>query len=63
MVQRAIDQGMQSHETVARRVPLARFGRPEEVANLIAFLLSDDASYITGIEVPIDGGWLAFGAM
>ena len=63
MVQRAIDQGLQSHETVARRVPLARFGAPGEVANVIAFLLSDDASYVTGVDVPIDGGWLAFGAM
>lgn len=63
MVQRAIDRGLQSHETVARRVPLRRFGRPEEVANVIAFLLSDEASYLTGVDVPIDGGWLAFGAM
>lgn len=30
---------------------------------MIAFLLSDDASYVTGVDIPIDGGWLAFGAM
>jgi NAD(P)-dependent dehydrogenase (short-subunit alcohol dehydrogenase family) len=63
MVQRAIDRGLQSHETVQTRVPLARFGRPEEVAEVIAFLLSDAASYVTGVDVPIDGGWLAYGAM
>lgn len=38
------------------RVPLKRFGKPEDVANLVAFLASDEASYITGGEYNIDGG-------
>ncbi len=38
------------------RVPLKRFGGPEEIANLVAFLASDDASFITGSEINIDGG-------
>ncbi len=37
-------------------VPLRRLGRPEEVASLIAFLSSDEAGYVTGVAVPIDGG-------
>lgn len=37
-------------------VPLKRFGKPEEVAGAVAFLASSDASYITGVELHVDGG-------
>jgi NAD(P)-dependent dehydrogenase (short-subunit alcohol dehydrogenase family) len=42
----------------ATQLPIKRLGRPEEVAQVIAFLLSDDASYVSGVIIPVDGGWL-----
>jgi len=41
---------------VVERVPMKRFGQPEEVAGAVAFLASQDASYITGVEINVDGG-------
>ncbi len=43
------------------RIPMARFGEPEEVAKAALFLASDDASFVTGHTLPVDGGYLAGG--
>jgi NAD(P)-dependent dehydrogenase (short-subunit alcohol dehydrogenase family) len=37
-------------------VPMKRFGQPEEVAGAVVFLASQDSSYITGVEINVDGG-------
>jgi len=40
------------------QIPLGRVGTPEEFANLVVFLASERASYITGVSIPVDGGWV-----
>jgi NAD(P)-dependent dehydrogenase (short-subunit alcohol dehydrogenase family) len=45
---------------VRSRTPFARFGEPRDVAAAVAFLASDDASYISGATLMVDGGWMAY---
>jgi len=51
------DVGEQRRKHISNGVPLGRFGNPDEIAKAVVFLASDDASYITGTELFVDGGF------
>ena len=46
---------------IERRTPMGRYAEPAEVARVVAFAASNAASFITGSEIAVDGGWLAYG--
>jgi len=61
LIAEAFDSGLVDRGAVVNRVPYRRLGRPEELARAAVYLVSDDAEYISGAVLPVDGGWLVFG--
>jgi NAD(P)-dependent dehydrogenase (short-subunit alcohol dehydrogenase family) len=60
MMTDAIEQGVASEAKYVRRIPFGRMAAPEEIASAIAFLVSDRASAVTGVNLRVDGGWVAW---
>lgn len=56
MTQNLVEKIQSSEEGIRGRIPVGRLGTPEDIGALAAFLCSDDASYITGVSITIDGG-------
>ncbi len=48
-------------EDIVRRDPMGRYGTVEEIAEGALYLVSDASGYVTGVDLPIDGGWVAYG--
>jgi len=61
MTQRNIASGNLNEAQIKARIPLGRLAQPGDVADAVSFLLSDQASFITGHSLYVDGGWLAYG--
>jgi NAD(P)-dependent dehydrogenase (short-subunit alcohol dehydrogenase family) len=60
-VKEQIRKGQMDLERRLRRIPLGRVQEPEDIARAALFLVSDDAKQITGVTLPVDGGWTAYG--
>lgn len=52
-------EGTERYDAMVAKTPMGRLGRPEEIAAVVAFLVSEDSSYMTGSEIYADGGWTA----
>jgi len=61
MIEGRVASGEHDLKTLEGRIPLGRLADPDEIAQAVLFLASERASYITGITLPVDGGWLARG--
>jgi NAD(P)-dependent dehydrogenase (short-subunit alcohol dehydrogenase family) len=62
-MQRLVDEGKLDADQVRRRTPAGRLGSARHIADAMLFLASDGAEFITGVTLPVDGGYMAWGAV
>lgn len=58
MVQRQFERDLGLRERVISQIPLQRLGTPAEIASVVKFLCSDDASFVNGVTIDVNGGWV-----
>lgn len=61
MVQDLIDAGTLDETPLTSRIPAGQLGRPDHIAGAVAWLAGDEAGYVTGETLTVDGGWVAYG--
>src|SRR5262249_43985403 len=61
MTERNIAAGAINEAQIKSRIPLGRLAQPADVADRVSFLMSEQACFITGQSLYVDGGWLAYG--
>jgi NAD(P)-dependent dehydrogenase (short-subunit alcohol dehydrogenase family) len=59
-VRKGLEEGTATVEAYERRTPMRRLGTPDEIADAVLYLASDEASYITADTLRVDGGWTAY---
>lgn len=59
MIDRFTGNNKAVEEVFANQEPIGRIGQPEEIASVVTWLCSEHASFVTGVSMPVDGGWVA----
>ncbi|MSR13189.1 MAG: glucose 1-dehydrogenase [Gammaproteobacteria bacterium] len=59
MVERLLNESKMEQSALVAQEPMDRLGEPREIADAVAWLLSDEASFVTGVAMPVDGGYAA----
>jgi NAD(P)-dependent dehydrogenase (short-subunit alcohol dehydrogenase family) len=59
MLNRVTDASVKIREQLINTVPMRRVAQPSEIGDVVAWLISDKSTYVTGVAMPVDGGWVA----